>query len=286
MDRYAKQRLVGYLARGATALVVSVMLFVVGVTIFRGARILLTNPSIVVTPPGTQYMLRAEGGFLHAIVGSIFIVIPATIVSMTLAVSTAVYLQSDYSSERFSDLTNMFLNVLWGTPPIVYGVFVLTIIFATGARQSLLFGIIAIAIFQYPIMTRYTDEALRSAPDTVKEASYGLGSTRFETAQMTVRSALPGVIAGVIMGFARGIGDAATVLFTAGRSTNMPAGPMDGATTLPILIYENATSPNDELVAQAYAASFLLIVAVLALIGISKVLAGRFARYAPGGRHS
>ncbi|APX97033.1 PstA family ABC transporter permease [Natronorubrum daqingense] len=286
MDRYAKQRLIGLLARGATAIVVSVMVFVVGVTIYRGARILLTDPSIVVTPPGSQYTLQAEGGFLHAIVGSVFIVIPATIVSTILAISTAIYLQSDYSSERFSDLANMFLNVLWGTPPIVYGVFVLTIIFTVGARQSLLFGIIAIAIFQYPIMTRYTDEALRSAPDTVKEASYGLGSTRFETARMTVRSALPGVIAGVIMGFARGIGDAATVLFTAGRSTNMPGGPMDGATTLPILIYENATSPNDELVAQAYAASFLLIVVVLALIAISKVLAGRFARYTPGGRHS
>ncbi|SEH16449.1 phosphate transport system permease protein [Natronorubrum sediminis] len=286
MDRYAKQRLIGLLARAATALVVSVMVFVVGVTIYRGARILITDPSIVVTPPGSQYTLQAEGGFLHAVVGSIFIVIPATIVSTILAISTAIYLQSDYSSERFSDLANMFLNVLWGTPPIVYGVFVLTIIFTVGARQSLLFGIIAIAIFQYPIMTRYTDEALRSAPDTVKEASYGLGSTRFETARMTVRSALPGVIAGVIMGFARGIGDAATVLFTAGRSTNMPAGPMDGATTLPILIYENATSPNDELVAQAYAASFLLIIVVLALIAISKVLAGRFARYTPGGRHS
>ena len=286
MDRYAKQRLFGLFARGAAALVVAVMVLVVAVTIFRGGRVLLTDPSVAITPPGSRYALEAEGGFFHAIVGSIFIVIPATVISAILAISTATYLQSDYSSERFSEAVNMFLNVLWGTPPIVYGVFVLTVIIAIGARTSLFFGIVAIAIFQYPIMTRYTDEALNAAPDSVREASYGLGATRFETAVITARAALPGVIAGIIMGFARGIGDAATVLFTAGRSNTMPSGPFDGSTTLPVLIFDNARAPNDELRAQAYAASFLLIVAVLALIVVSKRLAGRYARYTPGGRYS
>ncbi|MFU8868144.1 PstA family ABC transporter permease [Natronococcus sp.] len=286
MDRYAKQRLFGHLARGATALVVAVMVLVVAVTIFRGGRAFLTDPAIAITPPGSRYMLEADGGFLHAALGSILIVVPATVVSGLLSLSTAVYLQSDYSSERFSDLVNMFLNVLWGTPPIVYGVFVLTVIIAVGSRTSLFFGIVAIAIFQYPIMTRYADEALRSAPDTVKEASYGLGATRFETALITVRAALPGVVAGLIMGFARGIGDAATVLFTAGRSTQMPAGLFEPATTLPVLIFDQAMSFNAEVRSHAYAASFVLIVAVLGLILISKLLAGRYARYAPGGRHS
>ncbi|TYT60557.1 PstA family ABC transporter permease [Natrialba swarupiae] len=286
MDRYVKQRLFGVLVRAATALVVGVMLLVVGVTIVRGGAALLGDPSIVFTPPGSRYMLEGDGGFLHAVLGSIFIVGPATVVSMVLAISTAIYLQSDYSSERFSDTVNMFLNVLWATPPIVYGVFVLTVIIAVGARTSLFFGIVAIAIFQYPIMTRYTDEALRSAPETVTESAYGLGATRFETARMTVRAALPGVIAGIIMGFARGIGDAATVLFTAGRSTQMPAGLFEPATTLPILIFDQSTSFNAEVRSHAYAASFVLIVAVLALIFLSKLLAGRFARYAPGGRHS
>lgn len=286
MDRYAKQRLVGALVRGAAALVVAVMVLVVAVTVYRGGRVFLTNPSVVVTPPGSRYMLEAEGGFLHAVLGSIFIVGPATVVSAVLAVSTATYLQSDYSSERFSEVVNMFLNVLWGTPPIVYGVFVLTVIIAIGARTSLFFGIVAIAVFQYPIMTRYTDEALRSAPGTVREATYGLGATRFESAVMTARAALPGIVAGVIMGFARGIGDAATVLFTAGRSTRMPGGPFEPATTLPVLIFDQAMSFNAEVRSHAYAASFVLIVVVLGLILLSKLLAGRYARFAPGGRHS
>ncbi len=286
MDRYTTQRLFGVAVRAATALLVSVMILVVGVTVARGGRVLLADPSIFVTPPGSRYMLEANGGFLHAVLGSIFIVGPATIIAMTLAVSTAVYLQSDYSSERFSETVNMFLNVLWSTPPIVYGVFVLTIIIAVGAQTSLFFGIVAIAIFQYPIMTRYTDEALQSAPETVRESTYGLGATRFETARMTVRAAAPGVIAGLIIGFARGVGDAATVLFTTGRSTRMPGGLFDSATTLPVLIFDQAMSFNPEIRSHAYAASFVLIVVVLTLIIISKLLAGRYARYTPAGRHS
>ncbi|NKE35790.1 ABC transporter permease subunit [Natronococcus sp. JC468] len=286
MDRYTEQRLFGLLARASAALVLAVLALVVGVTLYRGGRVFVTDPAVAVTPPGSRYMLDGGGGFLHAVLGSIYIVVPATVVASILAISTAIYLQSDYSSERTSDVINMFLNVLWGTPPIVYGVFVLTLIIAAGAQTSLIFGTVAIAIFQYPIMTRYADEALRSAPDTVREASYGLGATRFETARMTVRAALPGIIAGIIMGFARGIGDAATVLFTAGRSTQMPGGPFDSATTLPILIFEQASSFNAEVRSHAYAASFVLIVAVLALILVSKLLAGRFARFAPGGRHS
>ncbi len=286
MDRYTEQRLFGLLARASAALVVGVLAMVISVTLYRGGRVFLTDPAVMITPPGSRYMLDGGGGFLHAVLGSIFIVVPATMIAILLSLSTAVFLQSDYSSERTSEIINMFLNVLWGTPPIVYGVFVLTVIIAVGAQTSLFFGIIAIAIFQYPIMTRYTDEALRSVPGAVKEASYGLGSTRFETARITIRSALPGIVAGVIIGFARGIGDAATVLFTAGRSTQMPGGLFEPATTLPILIFEQAASFNAEVRAHAYAASFVLIIAVLTLIIASKLLAGKYARFAPGGRHS
>ena len=286
MDRYTEQRLFGLLARASAALVVGVLAMVISVTLYRGGRVFLTDPAVMITPPGSRYMLDGGGGFLHAVLGSILIVVPATMIAILLSLSTAVFLQSDYSSERTSEIINMFLNVLWGTPPIVYGVFVLTVIIAVGAQTSLFFGIIAIAIFQYPIMTRYTDEALRSVPGAVKEASYGLGSTRFETARITIRSALPGIVAGVIIGFARGIGDAATVLFTAGRSTQMPGGLFEPATTLPILIFEQAASFNAEVRAHAYAASFVLIIAVLTLIIASKLLAGKYARFAPGGRHS
>lgn len=283
MDRYREQRFFEAVIKGSAAVVLSVLILVIGVTVYRGGSVLISDPTIMITPPGGSYMLDAEGGFLHAVVGSILIVVPATILSTVLAISTAVYLQSDYSSERFTDYTNTLLNSLWGTPPIIYGVFVLTLMIAAGARASLVAGIIAVGIFQYPIITRYVDEALQSAPEQVREATYGLGATRIETSKMMIKSALPGIVAGVIMGFARGIGDAATVLFTAGGSTRMPAGPFEPATTLPILIFEQAASFNAELRAHAYAASFLLITAVLLLILISKLLTRRMSRFTIGG---
>ncbi len=284
MDRYREQQLIAVLARWGTAVVVTALLVVIAATIYRGGTVLLSDPLIPLTPPGSSYMLDGSGGFLHAVVGSVLIVVPATGVATILALSTAVYLQSDYSSQRFGEYVNMFLNILWGTPPIVYGVFVLTAMIAIGSRASMLAGIVAIGIFEYPIITRYADEALQAVPAAVKTSSYGLGATRFETAWITVRSALPGIIAGVIMGFARGIGDAATVLFTAGGSTRMPGGLFEPATTLPILIFDQANSHSATVRAHAYAAAFVLIITVLILIGCSKVLAGRCARFTPGGQ--
>ncbi len=286
MNRYTKQRLVELCLRGATTLVAGMLVLVIGVTILRGGQVLIADPTIAITPPGSRYMLEAEGGFAHAVLGSLFIVGPATVVATVLSLSTAIFLQRDYASPRFRWATTLFLNVLWGTPPIVYGVFVLTVVIAIGAQTSLFFGILAIAIFQYPIMTRYIDEALRSTPETVREATYGLGAMRSEAMLMTIRAAAPGIIAGVIMGFARGIGDAATVLFTAGRSTRMPGGLFEPATTLPVLIFDQAMSFNPEVRSHAYAASFLLIVVVLGLILLSKALAGRYARYTPHGGRS
>ncbi|MFC6905703.1 PstA family ABC transporter permease [Halalkalicoccus tibetensis] len=282
MDRYTEQKLFGVLMRASVAVVIGALAIIVGVTLVRGGAVLASDPTLAITPPGPTYLIDGGGGFLHAMVGSLFIVVPATVASTAVALSTAIYLQSDYSSERFAEWVNLFLNVLWGTPPIVYGVFVLTLLIFAGARASLVAGIVSIAIFQYPIITRYADEALRSVSTELKETTYALGSTRFETARITLRAAFPGIVAGVIMGFARGIGDAATVLFTAGGATDMPTGPFEPATTLPILIFEQATSFNAEVRSHAYAAAFVLMVVVLVLILVSKLLAGRFARFVPG----
>jgi len=154
MDRYAKQRAFGLAVRAATALVLAVMAIVIGVTLARGGRVLLTDPAIAITPPGSRYMLEANGGFLHAMLGTAVHRRPATVVSMVPR-----RLDGDVPPERL--LQRAVLGRREHVPeravghaPIVYGVFVLTIVIAIGARTSLFFGIIAIAVFQYPIMTR------------------------------------------------------------------------------------------------------------------------------------
>lgn len=279
MNRYTEQRIVETLIRLSAWLVVGVLLLIIGMTLYRGGMVLLNDPSVVITSPGPLYLLGGGGGFLHAIVGSFAIVAPATLVATLLALAVGLYLQSDYCSERFARMVNVLLYVLWGTPAIVYGVFILTLLIMMHSRSSLLAAMVAVSLLQFPIIARFVDEALRSVSNDLRDTVYSLGTTRLETMRLLIRAALPGIVAGVIMGFARGLGDGAAVLFTAGGGIEMPSGLNDPATTLPILIFQQASSPYPSVREDAYAAAFVLMMLVLLLVGISKYVARRFSRY-------
>jgi phosphate transport system permease protein len=283
MNRYTEQKIFKLLMQTCTGIVLGLLGLIIAMTIIKGGKVLISNPGIITTPPGPRYLLGGAGGFLHAILGSMIIVIPATITATILGLCTSLYLQSDYSSDRFSRVVNLFLDILWGIPSIVYGIFVLTILIITKSRASIIAATGALTLLEFPIITRYLDEALRAVSTEMKESVYSLGASRFETMKIIISSALPGISAGIIMGLARGIGDAAAVIFTAGGSIAIPTSLYDPATTLPILIFQQATSPYPGVRKDAYAASFLLITLVLGLIIISKLLAKRFSRYIPGG---
>lgn len=279
MNRYTKQTLIESLIRLSMALVVGVLALIIGMTLYKGGLVLWNQPEVVVTAPGPLYLLGGGGGFLHAILGSFAIVLPATLISTVLALAVAVYLQTDYCSERFAKAVNLLLYVLWGTPAIVYGVFVLTLLIVMEARASLLAALVAVTLLQFPIIARFMDEALRHVAPSLKESGYSLGLTRLETMKLILKAALPGVTAGIIMGFARGLGDGAAVLFTAGGGINMPDELDDSATTLPILIFQQASSPYPSVRDDAFAAAFVLMILVLALILVSKLIANHFSRY-------
>ncbi|MDD5778771.1 MAG: ABC transporter permease subunit, partial [Candidatus Thermoplasmatota archaeon] len=148
----------------------------------------------------------------------------------------------------------------------------------------LLAGIAALTLLEIPIIARYADAAVQAVPPMAKETSYALGTTRWENSQVVIRYALPGIATGVLIGLGRGIGDAASVIFTAGAGNNMPSGLLEGVTALPVLIFQQASSFYPSVREQAYAASFVLIVIVLVLNVASRLVTNYFARYIPGGR--
>ncbi|KXS53220.1 PstA family ABC transporter permease [Marinobacter persicus] len=278
--RYVEQYLIETLIRLSAVLVVGVLVLIIGMTLYKGGQVLINQPSVAFTAPGPLYLLGGSGGFLHAILGSFAIVLPATVIATVLAIASGLYLQSDYCSERFARAVNVLLYVLWGTPAIVYGVFVLTLLIMLESRSSLIAATFAVSLLQFPIIARFVDEALKSVSADLKETVYALGTTRFETLRLLLRAALPGVVAGVIMGFARGLGDGAAVLFTAGGGIEMPSGLNDPATTLPILIFQQASSAYPSVREDAYAAAFVLMMLVLVLVAFSKFIARRFSRFA------
>jgi len=170
--------------------------------------------------------------------------------------------------------------VLWGVPSIVFGAFGFTLMIHLGMRASLLAGIITVALFELPIMIRAIDVVMRMVPRELDEVSYGLGATRCETAARVItRQALPGIVTGTLLAFGRGIGDAASVLFTAGFTDRIPESLTQPAATLPLAIFFQLGTPFEEVHSRAYGTALVLVIIVLVTSVLSRILSARLGKY-------
>ncbi len=231
-------------------------------------------------PKGGFYLGR-EGGILNAIIGSLYLALGGTVLALILGLPIAlglnVYIQR---KARWAMSVRLALDVLWGVPSIVYGAFGFTIMLALGMRASLLAGIITLAFVEFPIMVRSMDEVLRMMPKELEDASYALGATRLETAfQVVLRQMLPGLLTAVMLAFGRGIGDAASVLFTAGYTDRIPTSLMDPTASLPLAVFFQLSTPFPEVQQRAYASALVLTFIVLFISILSRILAARLSRY-------
>ncbi len=233
------------------------------------------------TPKGGFYFGK-EGGILNAIVGSVYLAIGASLLALLIALPVALYL--NIVLVRYNKLQNsirFILDILWGVPPIVYGAFGFALILAFGIKTSLLAGIITVAFLITPIMTRAMDEVIQSVPIGLLEASYSLGATKYETAfKIFFRQALPGIATAFLLGFSKGIGDTAAVLFTAGYTDYVPENLMEPVATLPLAIFYQLGSPIPEVKARAYAAAVILTVIILIISLTSRILSSKLSKNA------
>jgi phosphate transport system permease protein len=254
------------------------LVIIVGLVLVRGASS-LSLEMITQTPTGGYY-LGGGGGIFNAILGSLLLAIPATIFAFLIGIGIALYLQRDFTHPNISNAIRLFLDILWGIPSILYGIFCLMIMMAVGIGTSVLAGILALTLLEIPIITRSIDESIKMVPEGLKESAYSLGSTRFETAFRVVRKqAFPGILAGVLLGLGRGIGDAASILFTAGFTDNIPGSVFDSTAALPTMIYHLYISPNPLVQQKAYAAAFLLLIIVLLISLVSRALSKKATKY-------
>jgi phosphate transport system permease protein len=194
----------------------------------------------------------------------------AFIVSLPVALFMNVYLV------RFQKLLvgiRFFLDVLWGIPSIVYGAFGFIILLFFGLKNSLGAGMITVAALISPIMIRAMDEVLKTIPIGLQEAAYSLGSNKTETAyKVFLRQALPGFATAILLAFGRGIGDAASVLFTAGYTDHIPRNLGDPTATLPLAIFFQLSSPIEAVQNRAFAAAIILTFIVLCISITSRLL--------------
>lgn len=258
------------LAAVSAALVLLSLLLILGTILWKSVPAL--SLSMLTQTPRGGFYLGKEGGILNAIVGSLDLALGATALAFLLSLPLALYLNVYKGrASKTAVWTRFFLDVLWGVPSIVYGAFGFVVMLALGLRASLLAGILTVALLELPIMTRAIDEVMRLVPRELTDASASLGATRFETAlKVLVRQSAPGILTGVLLAFGRGIGDAASVLFTAGFTDRIPGSLADPAATLPLAIFFQLGTPFPEVQQRAYASA-----AVLTLIILLISLAGR-----------
>lgn len=229
--------------------------------------------------PGGGFYIGKEGGFLNAIVGSLMIVGASTVLGLLVSVPVVFFLNVYLSKgSRLAYVARLAFDVLFGVPSIVYGAFGFTVMIWFGLRTSLLGGIIVITLLIIPIFIRTMDEASRNFPKGILDACLSLGATRWETLKVVVRQIAPGIATATLLSIGRAIGDAASVMFTAGYTDSIPTSLSQPAATLPLAVFFQLSSPIPEVVDRAYAAALVLTAIVLVLSIAGRFITARFSR--------
>lgn len=275
--RKAEETIVKSLMVIACIIVSSSLFLIVGTIVVKGLPYLSWD-MITKTPQGGFYIGK-DDGVLNAIIGSLYLAGGATVLGLIISIPISVYLNIYLKSGSFlSKSSKLAFDVLFGIPSIVYGAFAFSIMIWLGVRASLLGGVIAVTLLIIPILVRTLDEVMTTVPKELKHAALSLGATRWEAAKVILRQIRPGIYTAILLAFGRGIGDVASVLFTAGFSDNIPKYIDEPAATLPLAIFFQLGSPIPEVQGRAYASALILTIIILIIVVLSHILAARQAK--------
>jgi len=276
--RRLEEQIFNALMLASTIIVVGSLLAVIGVVIVKGAPAL--SLSMITKTSSGGFYLGGAGGILNAIIGSLYLISASISLAFVIGLPVALYLNEFATRSKLADFVRLCLDVLYGVPSIVYGAFAFTLMLILGARASLLWGIITITMLVLPIMIRGIDEIMRTAPSKLREASYSLGATRLQTAfNVIIRQILPGIVTTVLLALGRGIGDAASVLLTAGYSDSIPTSLNSPVATLPLAIFFQLSTPYPEAQERAYASAIILLGIIVMLSLSARFCTGRFSKF-------
>ena len=229
---------------------------------------------------------ESGGGIAPALAGSILLVAIATIIALPFGVLTAIYV-SEFAPKQWADQVRLWLDTLNGFPSIVIGIFVFTLIvkaalpvLGIGGHQSAIAGGVALAIIMLPLVARSAMEVLALVPNQLREGSYALGVSKWQT---VVRVVLPtsfgGILTGTTLAIARAAGETAPLLFTCALASNAVSwNPTQSVNSIPLTIFTYSESADPNLHTQAWAAAFVLIVFVLVTSLTARFLLDRSRR--------
>jgi phosphate transport system permease protein len=225
------------------------------------------------------------GGIAPAIAGSALLVAIATAMALPVGVLTAIY-ASELARRSVAHNVRLWLDVLNGFPSIVIGIFVFALMVETkipllgvGHHQSALAGGFALAVIMLPLVARSTMEVLALVPDHLREGSYALGVSKWQTVlRVVLPTSLGGILTGTTLAVARAAGETAPLLFVCYAGTNVDWDPTHSVSSIPITIFSYSEAPDPQSHAQAWAAAFVLIAFVLVTSLAARFLLDRSRR--------
>ena len=256
-----------------TLLVISVLFFILGYLLWHGGRSLNLDFFTKLPKPSGE----TGGGMANAIVGSGKILLLATLIGIPIGFLAGVYL-AEYSGKAFAFTLRYTVDLLNGIPSIVIGIVGYALVVRPMKHFSALAGGVALGIMMIPIAVRTTEEFLLAVPTSLREGAMALGATKAKTIlTVVIPAALAGLTSGMMLNLARVAGETAPLLFTALGNMFWSPGWLQPIATLPVMIYNYAIAPEEDLHQQAWAAGFVLLTLVLVVNVTARMIIARGA---------
>jgi phosphate transport system permease protein len=272
----AVDRLVSVRVHSAGVFAIGVLALILGFTVARGSTAFTHSNFFTQTMDNTGPLdPLTSGGVLHAMVGSLIQLGTAVIVAVPLGIATALFLVE--VGGRLAKPVRLIVDTMSALPSVLAGLFILaSVILTLGVQRCGFAASLAIAVMMVPIVTRASEVVLRLVPGGLREAAYALGAGQWRVVwQVVLPTARSGLATGVVLAMARGIGETAPVLLTAGFARGMNTDPTSGPmVNLPLYIYNYVKFPQPDMVSRAFGAALVLAILVIVLFTIARLLGG------------
>ncbi len=219
-------------------------------------------------PPGS----REVGGIAPALVGTLVLAVLSSLLGIPLAFLTGVFL-AEYRGTRLAGIARRLVMSLLEVPTVLVGMLAYTLVVVPMGGYSLVAGAFALAVVMLPYVTVYVERALEGVPQTYREAGYALGLTRPQVVfRVLAGIARRGILAGLLLGFAKAVGETAPLLFTIGGArSSIPSSILGPGDAVPLLVFHFAMTPYENWVRAAWGASLVLTLVVLAVYTASRI---------------
>lgn len=277
--RYIKQFFAFFIIRASAILIVLALFAIIVLIIYNGWNA-ITWTFLTKMPLNAM----TEGGIFPAILGTFYLTGGAVLIAFPLGVASAIYLNEYSSGGKIVRIIRIGINNLAGVPSVVFGLFGLAFfVIFFGFGSSILSGSLTLAFLILPVIIGTSEEALKTVPQNLRDASLALGASKWQTiSRVVLPAAFPGMLTGAILGISRAAGETAPVMFTAAAFyiTRLPASIFDEVMALPYHIYVLATAGTDieKTRPLQYGTVMVLIVMVLGINIIAILLRSRFRR--------